>query len=528
MQMREYHAALYMRLSKDDGAIESASIKTQRKLLYSYVKENNLKVYDEYVDDGFSGTNFQRPAFLKMIEDIENGFVNMVITKDLSRLGRDYIKTGEYTEIYFPSKKVRYVAVNDGYDSDSEWCDIAPFKNVINEMYARDISAKIRSSLREKMRCGEFVGAFAPYGYRRSAIDRKSLEPDYEAAENVRFIFYQASQGNSSAKIAKMLNENHVLTPLEYRYGYRIDGLCWSASTVSKILSNVVYLGHMAQGKTKKVSFKSRKSVSLDKNDWYVVPNTHAPIVSEELFHLASRRKRAVSSNEKTSFCNCFSNTAKCADCAHNMSFAPTKRKGGTGNLVCALYKSAGKNVCSNHLVSYDNLEKIVAECVGEQLAFFKTHIEKIVHEIYLEQEKKNKTTLTFSNSQGLKKKIDETQRIIEKIYNDMAVDIIDEESAKKLLMMYGKRIKNMRAQLAKTIDEKTKTVLMSENNILAAAYEIIEPEKITADFVLHFIERIEIGQGEYKQASGGRIKEQDIKIFFRFDCENEEKYISF
>ena len=250
---KNYIAALYMRLSKDDGAGESASISTQRKMLHAYAGENGIEVYDEYVDDGWSGTNFDRPSWKRMLQDIEDKKVNMVITKDLSRLGRDYIATGQYTELYFPSKGILFVAINDGYDSDSPYTDIAPFKNVINEMYARDTSKKIRSAFRTKMKEGAFIGNFAPYGYIKDPENKNRLAVDHAAAPIVRDIFKMAEEGFPPSQIAKVLNERGVLTPEMYRRCRRpyLSSGDFSAPrrdivTICKILRNIVYLGHIA------------------------------------------------------------------------------------------------------------------------------------------------------------------------------------------------------------------------------------------------------------------------------------------
>lgn len=209
-----YRAALYMRLSRDDeGVSESASIATQRSMLRKFTEEHGYCIYDEYIDDGYSGTNFERPSFKRMLDDIETGKINMVITKDLSRLGRDYITTGQYTEIYFPSRKVRYIAVNDGYDSYAPHTDIAPFKNLLNEMYARDISRKIRSAFTAKMQEGAFVGSKAPYGYKRDPADKHHLVADPAAAIVVKKIFRSAADGISPINIARSLSRQGILTP---------------------------------------------------------------------------------------------------------------------------------------------------------------------------------------------------------------------------------------------------------------------------------------------------------------------------
>ena len=214
---KNYRAGLYMRLSKDDGVGESSSITTQRKILRAYAEEHGFSVYDEYMDDGWSGTNFERPEFKRMISDIEAGHINLVLTKDLSRLGRDYITAGQYTEIYFPSKGVRYIAINDGYDSDSPYTDIAPFKNVINEMYARDTSRKIRSAFSAKMQGGSYIGNFAPYGYQKDPGDKNHLVPDPVTAPIVQRLFRLAEAGTGLSEIARLLNGEGVVTPAVYR-----------------------------------------------------------------------------------------------------------------------------------------------------------------------------------------------------------------------------------------------------------------------------------------------------------------------
>ena len=296
--MKKYVAALYMRLSKDDGKIESSSISNQRKILKRYAEENCFDIYKEYIDDGYSGTSFDRPAWNKMITDIENGSINTVMVKDLSRIGRDYIISGQYTEIYFPSKGVRLIAVNDGYDSFGGFSDMIPFRNVLNEMYARDISRKIRSSLHSKMLEGSFIGNFAPYGYKKDENNKNHLIIDNASAEIVKRIFEYAYSGLRPTEIAEMLNKENVLTPKEYRKcgfikGYVKDKLMWRASTVCKIISNEVYIGSVVQGKSKKVSFKSDVMIRNPKSEWIKSENRHEAIIDRETFEKISEvRKR--------------------------------------------------------------------------------------------------------------------------------------------------------------------------------------------------------------------------------------------
>lgn len=297
---REYRAALYMRLSREDGGKESggesAGIESQRLLLRAFAEQQGFSVFDEYVDDGYSGTRYDRPEFERMLRDIEAGQVNLVIVKDLSRLGRNYIASGELTEIYFPERRVRLIALNDGYDSESgREDDLAPFRHVMNEMYARDLSKKIRTALRAKILDGQYIGSFAPYGYRKRAEDRHTLEPDPPAAAVVVGIFTRAAEGWSPTRIAEDLNERGIPIPLDYRrlgQGERSAGRKWTASGVCKILRNQVYLGHTVQGKTAKVSLKSKKSYGRPREEWIIVEHTHEPLISPSLFAESRRRGR--------------------------------------------------------------------------------------------------------------------------------------------------------------------------------------------------------------------------------------------
>ncbi len=292
--------ALYMRLSREDmggekGEKESAGIESQRLLLRRFAEERGFHVTEEYVDDGYSGTSYDRPAFLRMREDIEAGRIGVVIVKDLSRLGRNYIATGELTEVYFPRHRVRLIAVNDGYDSEEEIDDLAPFRHVMNEMYARDISRKIRSALRAKSMAGQYIGSFAPYGYRKSEEDHNRLVVDTEAAFVVSSIFLQSAEGRSTLEIAEDLNGRGIPVPLDYRKireGKASEGRKWTQSGICKILRNRVYLGCTVQGKTRKISLKTKGSIPVEREAWIVVPDTHPPLVSETLFCRAQRKRK--------------------------------------------------------------------------------------------------------------------------------------------------------------------------------------------------------------------------------------------
>ena len=270
-----YNVGIYIRLSRedDDKVMMSESITNQKSLLLQYVKENNLRVYDIYIDDGYSGTNFDRPDFNRLIRDIELGKVNMVITKDMSRLGRDYIGTGNLIEKYFPEHNIRYIAVTDNIDTflDSSNNDIAPFKAIMNDMYAKDISKKIKSSLRAKMKDGKFVGGRSPFGYQKDPNDKNRLVIDEEQAIVVRRIFEMCLSGLTPFKIAKELTNEHIKTPAQYynfkwKSNYNLKYGQWHSKTIRDILTNRMYIGDLVQNKRVKVNYKVKRIIKNNPN----------------------------------------------------------------------------------------------------------------------------------------------------------------------------------------------------------------------------------------------------------------------
>lgn len=287
----DYHVALYIRLSKEDeSAGPSQSVQNQESLLREFVQQHRLSVFDTYVDDGWSGTNFDRPSFQRMIGDIETKKVNMVITKDLSRLGRDYIMTGHYMERYFPEHRVRYISLLDGIDTgvDSTANDITPFRAIMNDMYAKDISKKIKSVKRDKQRKGQFVGGKPMYGYKMHPTEKNKIVIDEEVAPIVRRIFSLALSGISCRKIATTLNEEGVPTPSAY-CGWKARNTGpysgqWSSERISEMLKNETYIGNMVQGRMVKISYKSKKCLRQSPENWVVVKGTHEPIIDSETF----------------------------------------------------------------------------------------------------------------------------------------------------------------------------------------------------------------------------------------------------
>ena len=527
-----YKAALYMRLSKDDdGTPESASITTQRKMLRSYAADQGFQVFDEYVDDGCSGTNFDRPDFKRMIADIEAGKVNLVLTKDLSRLGRDYIAAGQYTEIYFPSKGVRYIAINDGYDSDSPYTDIAPFKNVINEMYARDTSKKIRSAFTTKMRDGAYIAAFAPYGYQKDPADKNHLVVDTQSGEIVKQIFRLAANGALPIEIARTLNAQGTPSPAVYRcmthegldvnqYSQRQE---WTSATITKMLRNVVYLGHTAQGKTTRVSFKSHLTVSNPRDEWIVVENTHEALVDAETFDLVRRRSASRTCGKKGAFYNLFSGIAKCADCGKNMSATGTRKKGSPANLICGGYKLYGADQCSNHFIDYNVLYEIVLTSLKEQLCISRGERAAILdnaqkHPLFIVKQQDHRKELG-----SIKKRLRELEKIIGKLYEDNAAGRLNNARMNKLLPKYEQEAEALENRMDAIEVEKAAPVPLeqtSREKLDKLLCQFTDVTELTPKLLFKLIDHIEIGQGHYEKGANGRVKHQTVKIFYRFQTQ--------
>lgn len=338
MRNKQYQVGIYCRLSKDDNLPgESMSIGTQRSIMEDYCADHGYAIHDVYIDDGYSGLNFSRPDFQRLLSDIDNGLVNMVITKDLSRLGRDYIMTGYYTEIYFPSIDVRYVAISDGFDSENDNNDIAPFKNILNDMYARDISRKVKTAKRQRAKQGLFISSQAPYGYKRDPENKNHLVIDEEAAQTVRQIFELALAGLGEVNIAKELRNRKILKPAAYKFqrgdtrfaehgDLNNDELFkWCPATVRTILGNQMYLGHMINHRTETVNYKTKKQRSVPPEEQIVVYNTHEAIISQVVFDQvwSIRKSRWCPADQRRD--NLFRGLLFCSCCGSVLSIAHRK-----------------------------------------------------------------------------------------------------------------------------------------------------------------------------------------------------------
>lgn len=378
MQEDNFYADIYLRLSKEDGdKEESDSIANQRALILDFLKSMpEIRVHKIRIDDGYSGVDFNRPAFVEMLDDIRAGVVNCVVVKDFSRFGRNYIETGRYIQVLFPRTGVRFIAVNDSYDSSKEQGYagniIVPFKNMINDAYSADISTKVRSHLDLKRKKGAFVGAFAVYGYMKDASNHNQLIIDDFAADVVKDIFVWKMDGRSALGIAERLNESGILSPMEYKRHkglrfstpFKINASAkWQAKTVARILSNEIYTGVMEQGKCVTPNYKVRKRVNVPKDDWVRFENAHEAIIERNLFDTVQELlKQDTRASSKNICVRPLSGIILCVDCGSTMVHKSNTKNGKRyGYYVCSGHR-ADKTVCSTHIISADACEKAVLE----------------------------------------------------------------------------------------------------------------------------------------------------------------------
>ncbi len=358
-----YDVGIYCRLSRDDnnGSLESMSIANQKQMLINYVKEKGWNLKECYIDDGWTGTNFQRPDFQRMIRDADAGRINCIITKDLSRLGRNYVQAGYYTEEYFVERGIRYIAINDSIDTMQENNDIAAFHHVLNEFYPKQVSKKVRQVKSAGARQGKFMNSKAPYGYQKSPQDKHVLIVDEDAARIIRRLFSEYAAGESARMIADRLNAEKVDSPRFYHYAKmnRSNPLStqknvWGSGTVMQLLKNQAYIGNMVQGKREVISFKTKKLRKIAPEDWIIVENTHEPLVSRELWERVHSliNKRYKVRETKSQTVGLFAGILHCADCGSPLAYMRKHLKSGDkGVYRCSRYNNNGGKACSSHFI---------------------------------------------------------------------------------------------------------------------------------------------------------------------------------
>lgn len=522
--------ALYCRLSRDDGTeSESNSIGNQKKLLSQKAKEMGLTDTKYYVDDGYTGTNFNRPGFQQLIDDIEIGLVSAVMVKDLSRLGRDYVSVGNYTDSYFPEHNVRFIAVNDAIDSDEGESEIAPFKNILNEMYARDISKKIRSSHRLRGSMGEPLSQ-PPYGYMKSPENKKKWIIDPEAATVVKSIFKMCLDGKGNETIARELQENKVLIPMAY---WRSKGLNrggkktqtnpykWCKTTVQKILSQQEYCGDIINFKTYSKSFKNKRRIENSKENWAVFKDVNEPIIDRETFETVqkfiSKTKRRAPKKENGER-SIFNGLIYCGDCHSKMRYHTSTSNKEIHYFTCSDNKVDYRGKCpGRHYVRADALEEVVKlelRRLVEMLEIDESYFAQLLLRKNDEEREKDKKFLESELQKAIARS-NTVSQLYEKLYEDNVIGKVSDEWFVELSHKYEKERMNLKARIA---DTRHKIEELKNNNseyekFISAIRRFMQMDNLTSPLLRELIDHIDIFETE----GTGKSRTQRIVIYYRF-----------
>lgn len=522
--------ALYCRLSRDDGTeSESNSIGNQKKLLSQKAKEMGLTDTKYYVDDGYTGTNFNRPGFQQLIDDIEIGLVSAVMVKDLSRLGRDYVSVGNYTDSYFPKHNIRFIAVNDAIDSDEGESEIAPFKNILNEMYARDISKKIRSSHRLRGSMGEPLSQ-PPYGYMKSPENKKKWIIDPEAATVVKSIFKMCLDGKGNETIARELQENKVLIPMAY---WRSKGLNrggkktqtnpykWCKTTVQKILSQQEYCGDIINFKTYSKSFKNKRRIENSKENWAVFKDVNEPIIDRETFETVqkfiSKTKRRAPKKENGER-SIFNGLVYCGDCHSKMRYHTSTSNKEIHYFTCSDNKVDYRGKCpGRHYVRADALEEVVKlelRRLVEMLEIDESYFAQLLLRKNDEEREKDKKFLESELQKAITRS-NTVSQLYEKLYEDNVIGKVSDEWFVELSHKYEKERMDLKAKIA---DTRYKIEELKNNNseygkFISAIRRFMQMDNLTSPLLRELIDHIDIFETE----GTGKSRTQRIVIYYRF-----------
>ena len=518
--------ALYCRLSRDDELQgDSNSIIHQKEILRKYAQDNGFKNIEFFVDDGFSGTNFNRPDWQRLLERINNDEVGTIIVKDMSRLGRDYLKVGMYTEMLFPEKYIRFIAINNGVDSDNKQdSDFTPFLNIINEWYAKDTSKKIRAVFKSKGESGKPLSTNAPYGYMKDPNDKFHWIIDEEAAEVVKEIFNLCISGYGTCQIAKILQDRGIDSPCAHSikcgrpsasHGSKItDDTYWNGGTIYKILDNIEYLGHTVNFKTFKKSYKVKKTIKNDPSKYMIFENTHEPIITQEVFDAVKRirmgRRRRSNFAEKP----LFDGLVFCSDCGHKMYQVRGKKiPRNEEYLVCGRYSKYKE--CSSHSIRNVVLEEIVLHDLNRVLSFASNHEKEFIELVTSStQAELDKTARQAKREyESAMARINKLDSIIQKLYEDNLEGKISDERFQKMTESYELEQKNLQARV-KEIETQLSSIAEQKANttsFISLVKSCTEVKELDAKTLRIFIEKIIVHQ---KEKIDG-VKTQKVEIIY-------------
>ena len=523
--------ALYERLSRDDDLNgESNSITNQKQYLEDYARRNGFTNIRHFTDDGFSGVNFNRPSFQELIKEVEAGNVATIIVKDMSRLGRNYLQVGFYTEVLFPQKDVRFLAINNSIDSNNASDnDFAPFLNIMNEWYAKDTSNKIKAIFDARMKDGKRCSGSIPYGYNRLPSDKQTLVVDPVASEVVKHIFALANEGKSTRAIAEILTEEKILTPAAYAKEYHpeqyngnkfTDPYLWAMSTIRNILDRQEYLGHTVLRKSVSTNFKLHKRKNTDKEEQYVFPNTHEPIISQELWDSVQKRRNRVNrASAWGTHSNRLSGYLYCADCGRRMTLQThySKKDGSVQySYRCGGYASR-VNGCTGHSISADNVEALILSSVKRFSRFvlndeqaFALELQSLWNEKQEEKPKHNQSEL-----QRCQKRYDELSTLIRGLYENLMSGLLPERQYKQLMKQYDDeqaeletKMETMKTELA---EEKVSSVDIK--HFISLIRKCKNPTEISDTMFNELVDKIVV----YEAEGVGKARTQKVDIYFNY-----------
>lgn len=521
MTAGQFSCAAYVRLSREDGdKNESDSVGNQKKMIEHYIAHHdNFVLYDHYIDDGFTGTNFNRPSFLKMLEDIEQGRINCVIVKDLSRFGRDYIETGKYLERYFPAREVRFIALSDNIDSMKQTYDmLLPIKNIFNEQYARDISKKVNTAMHTKQVAGDFIGAFAKYGYQKSPENKNRLIIDAYAADVVRRIFDMYISGMGQRRIAAKLNEENILCPSEYKRqnGYKYTNgkklsstTYWTYSTIRRIIADEMYIGNMIQGKTHR---KMRMGIErIDQDKWIRVEGTHPAIIDMDTWSKAQKMmKMRTRELDLENHVSIFAGVLKCGDCGRAM----VKKHSSWGKAKhfyynCGTFNRSGAKFCTPHTIRHDVIEQIVLEDL-HRIILNIDNLKELISKIDIQKNRSNNIEFDIER---LNEELDTLSRRKRSAYEDYQDGIITKAEYIEYRDAYEEQIEKQQKSLA-ALEERKHTKIKEdifEYEWVRKLLDLRAVDQLDRSIVLDMINEIKV------------YKDKRIKIVYNFsdDLEN-------
>lgn len=538
MNKKNYIAGLYMRLSKDDERHgESLSIENQRSILRKYAEERGFEIHDEYIDDGVSGTTFDRPQVQRLLDDAKTGVINTIIVKDLSRFGRNYIEVGQYIDYVFPAFVIRFIAIQDNVDTenrDSGAMEMMPIMNVFNEWHAANTSKKIRAVKKANALAGIYNVSKVCYGYVKSNDKKHTPVIDEEVAHNVVRIFELYASGLSAKKISEIFNEEGIACPRKYafeKFGHELranEHWIWCPSSINIMLRNMVYIGHMPQLMSSSVSYKNHKRTKKDKSEWIITYNTHEPIISQELWDKVQARRNPVAQGRttfRTGYTHPLSGFLICADCGCKMKQNTTVHKGKRSySFDCGDHKRYGKALCFSHHIMTKDLEAVILDDIrtmAQRIVLDEEEIRNdfIKHNAELADASIKKTKKDLKSKQ---KRVEELDKLIQSIYEDKVKGKMEEYVCFGFIDKYSAEKKTLLSEI-ETLEQQiieTETTKQSADDFIRAIKKYLDVPELTREMCYELIDRVIVGG--LPKVTG---KERTIEIVCKVDIASVLRY---